>query len=292
PALPIALLLALRPKQWMKNLLLFAALLFSERLTDPNAVALSAAAFAIFVALSGTGYLVNDVMDVERDRGHPRKSGRPVAAGWVTPGAAVALAVALSIMAMAGAIAVNAEFAVVSAGYLVLTLGYSMWLKHVFLVDVILLSGLYVVRAAAGAYAIQVIISPWLLLCTILLALFLGLAKRRQELITLGDGAQAHRAALAHYSVPLLDQLISLVSSAVLIAYALYTFFSEHGRKNTVLVLTFPLVVYGLFRYLYLAYQRGGGESPEDVILRDPPLLACIVLWGLAVAVILYWPGS
>lgn len=279
----------MRPKQWAKNILVFAAVVFAGDLTDPSKLSISAAAFAIFCLLSGAAYLVNDVVDAERDQSHPSKRGRPIAAGVVSRRVALTGAVVLAASGLGSSALLGTRFAGISLGYLALTMFYSAWLKHVLLVDVIALAIGYVLRAAAGAVAIDVTISPWLLLCTILVALFIGLTKRRHELVLLDTRAGQHRKILDEYSGPLLDQMISLVSSATLIAYALYTFFSDQARSNELLVITLPLVVYGLFRYLYLVYKRGQGGSPEDLIFSDVPLLVCIGLWALSVAALIYW---
>lgn len=279
----------MRPKQWAKNVLLFAGVVFAGELTDVSMVALSAAGFAIFCALSATAYLVNDVVDAERDRAHPSKRRRPVAAGAVSRPLALGTAVLLAVAGLSTSWLLGPRFAAIAAGYMLLTLAYSAWLKHILLIDVIALAVGYVLRAAAGAIAIEVEISPWLLLCTILVALFIALTKRRHELLLLDTTAAQHRKILEEYSGPLLDQMISLVSSATLIAYALYTFFSDQARSNELLVITLPLVVYGLFRYLYLVYRRGQGGSPEDLIFSDAPLLACIALWAVSVGALIYW---
>lgn len=279
----------MRPKQWAKNVLLYAGVVFAGELGDMSLIALATAAFGVFCALSAGAYLTNDILDAEGDRAHPKKRHRPIAAGLVPRPLAGAVAVVLGAGGLAGASFINEGFLAAAGGYLALTLAYSVWLKHVLLVDVLALALGYVLRAAAGAIAVDVEISPWLLLCTILVALFIGLTKRRHELLLLDEDASNHRRILEEYSGPLLDQLISLVSSATLIAYALYTFFSEHGRSNELLVVTLPFVVYGLFRYLYLVYKRGQGGSPEDLIFADAPMLVCIALWGLSVVLLIYW---
>lgn len=283
------LLRAMRPKQWAKNVLLFAGVVFAGELADAGLVAVAVAGFGIFCALSASAYLLNDVLDAERDRAHPKKMYRPIASGLVPKGLAAGTAVLLAVGGLGASWLVNPSFAAISVGYLALTAGYSTVLKHVLLVDVIALAIGYVLRAAAGALAIDVRISPWLLLCTILVALFIGLTKRRHELLLLEAGAGEHRRILEEYSGPLLDQMISLVSSSTLIAYALYTFFSGTARNTELLIITLPFVVYGLFRYLYLVYRRGEGGSPEDLIFSDPPLLVCLALWGTSVLALLYW---
>ena len=285
----VGLVRTMRPKQWAKNILLFAAVVFAGDLGEASLVVTSLAAFGIFCALSASAYVVNDLVDAERDRMHPTKRNRPIAAGLVPRPLAYVSAVGLAAVGLAMSSLVEPRFFAVSGGYLALTIGYSLWLKNVLLVDVIALAVGYVLRAAGGAFAIDVTISPWLLLCTILVALFIGLTKRRHELLLLDTDASAHRRILEEYSGPLLDQMISLVSSATLIAYALYTFFSDQSRSNELLVVTLPLVVYGIFRYLYLVYKRGEGGSPEDLIFSDVPLLVCLALWGLSVVLLIYW---
>lgn len=278
----------LRPKQWVKNAFVFAGVVFARELDDPAAVGVTVAAFVIFCLLSGATYLINDVLDHERDRLHPKKRHRPIAAGIVSRRLAVVVAAVLAAGGIAASFAINLPFALVAVGYAVLTFTYSTIWKHIVLVDVLALSLGYVARAAGGAIAIDVVVSQWLLLCTILLALFIGLTKRRHELLTLQGEAAAHRKILEGYSAPLLDQMISLVSSAILISYALYTFFSDRQRPTEMLIFTFPFVIYGLFRYLYLTYKRGEGGSPEELVFSDAPLIVCLALWATTALLVLY----
>lgn len=287
------LLTSLRPGQWTKNLLVFAGLLFGRRLLDTGAVLDACAAFAIFCALSGVAYLVNDIADREGDREHPSKASRPIASGALPVPAAVTAAAVLGGGALAGALALSRELAVVAAAYLTLQLLYSGLLKHLVILDVLTIAVGFVLRAAAGAVAVHVEISHWLLVCTILLALFIALAKRRHEIVLLADGGSGHRPILGEYSAHLLDQMIGVVSASTLIVYIFYTISPETQAKfGTVwLGLTIPFPLYGIFRYLYLVHRRDGGGSPADLLLNDYPLLACVALWALAVAVIIYWPG-
>ncbi|MBZ5555660.1 MAG: decaprenyl-phosphate phosphoribosyltransferase [Acidobacteriia bacterium] len=291
--LPVHLLLALRPGQWTKNLLVFAGVLFGRRLLDAGAVLDSVAAFAIFCGLSGVAYLVNDIADRDGDREHPAKASRAIASGALPVPTAVAAAVVIGGGALAGALAMSRELAAVAAVYLTLQLLYSGLLKHVVILDVLTIAVGFVLRAVAGAVAVNVEISHWLLVCTILLALFIALAKRRHEIVLLADGAAGHRPILGEYSAYLLDQMIGVVTASTLIAYIFYTISPETQAKfGTVwLGLTIPFPLYGIFRYLYLVHRRDGGGSPADLLLNDRPLLACVALWALAVAVILYWPG-
>jgi 4-hydroxybenzoate polyprenyltransferase len=285
------LLLSLRPEQWTKNLIVFAALIFGQRLFDPAAVGRSLAAFFIFCALSGVVYLLNDVTDREADRLHPLKRHRPIAAGEVSPSTAVGVAAVMAGGALAAAFWLGTAFGWTAAAYLGLFVGYSRVLKHVVILDVLTIAIGFVLRAAAGAVAIAVPISQWLLVCTILLALFLALSKRRHELTLLAESASGHRKILEEYNPYLLDQMIGVVTASTLVAYIIYCTSPETTDKfgTANLVLTTPFPIYGIFRYLYLVHQRGAG-SPSEVLLTDRPLVACIALWGLAVIAIIYRP--
>jgi 4-hydroxybenzoate polyprenyltransferase len=285
------LLVSMRPEQWTKNLIVFAALIFGHRLFDPAAVGLSLAAFLIFCALSGVVYLINDVGDREADRRHPLKQNRPIAAGTVSVGAAMAAVVVIGAAALGVAFWLRPALGVIAAVYVTLFVLYSRVLKHVVILDVLTIAIGFVLRAAAGAVAIAVPMSEWLLVCTILLALFLGLSKRRHELTLLAAGAAGHRPILEEYNPYLLDQMIGVVTAATLMAYIIYCASPETTAKfgTSQLVLTTPFPIYGIFRYLYLVHQRGSG-SPSEVLLTDRPLVACIVLWGLTVIAIIYRP--
>lgn len=291
-SLALNLIRCLRPGQWTKNLLVFAGLLFGRRLFDVQADAQALLAFAIFCALSGAVYLVNDVADRESDRKHPVKARRPIAAGIVPVPTALFTAVVLIVGALAASVLLGSMFTLVAAAYVVLQLLYSGPLKHIVIIDVLTLAMGFVLRAVAGAVAVRVEISHWLLVCTVLLALFIGLAKRRHEIVLLAGDAPTHRPILGEYSPYLLDQMIAVVTASTLIAYIFYTISPETQTKfGTVwLELTIPFPLYGIFRYLYLVHRRDGGGSPADLLLNDRPLLACVALWALAVAVIIYWP--
>jgi 4-hydroxybenzoate polyprenyltransferase len=284
-------LLSLRPEQWTKNLIVFAALIFGQRLFDPAAVGRSLAAFLIFCALSGVVYLLNDVSDREADRLHPLKRSRPIAAGDVSPTLALVAASVIAVGAIAGAFYLRPVFGWIAVSYLGLFAAYSRVLKHVVIIDVLTIAIGFVLRAAAGAAAISVPMSQWLLVCTILLALFLGLSKRRHELTLLAASATGHRKILEEYNPYLLDQMIGVVTASTLVAYIIYCTSPETIEKfhTTNLVLTTPFPIYGIFRYLYLVHQKGVG-SPSEVLLSDRPLVACIALWGLAVIAIIYRP--
>jgi 4-hydroxybenzoate polyprenyltransferase len=288
-SLPRALFVSLRPHQWTKNLVVLAALVFSKHLFDGDAVATAAMAFAVFCALSGTAYLVNDLVDLERDRLHSLKRARPIASGALPVPTARAAAAFLLVLGLLAAWNLGPGFLACALSYLALNLAYSFVLKDVVILDVLAIALGFVVRAVAGAVAIRVVFSDWLLVCTILLALFLALAKRRHELVTLDDAA-GHRQALAEYSPYLLDQMIAVVTASCLTAYAFYTLAPETVEKYRTdrLVLTIPFVIYGIFRYLYLVHRREQGGNPSDVLLTDRPLLAAVALWAAAVVLIVY----
>lgn len=286
------LLSSLRPYQWTKNLIIFAALMFGERLLDPRSLAYSAAAFAIFCALSGVVYLINDVADREADRRHPVKMHRPIASGALPVPVALSAALVLAAGALASAFLLRPLFGVLAVSYVALLALYSGPLKHIVIIDVLTIAIGFVLRAAAGAVAIDVPISHWLYVLTILLALFLALSKRRHELVLLADRATGHRRILEEYSPYLLDQMISVVSASTLVAYAFYTVSPETVEKfgTDRLGLTLPFPLYGIFRYLYLVHRREGGGSPAEMLLTDRPLLLCVALWAVAVALIIYGP--
>ena len=277
----VAALVAMRPRQWTKNLLLFAGIVFAAKLGDPSRWAAAVAAFVAYCAASSAAYLVNDVHDVASDRLHPVKRFRPVARGELGPRAALALAGVLVVAALVLAGSLGPASLACLVAFVGLQAAYSLALKAFELVDVIAIAGLFVLRAAAGAIAVDVRISEWLLLCTFLLALFVALGKRRAELGLEGVNA---RASLSGYSVPLVDQLLSIVAAATIAAYTGYTLAAHDTRW---LVATIPLVVYGLFRYLLLLHRRGLGEEPEALLVEDLPLLATVAAWAAACGVTL-----
>ena len=287
------LLVSLRPEQWTKNLFVFAALIFGQRLDNPREVLLVAGAFAVFCALSGVVYLVNDVADRHTDATHPVKARRPVASGALGPPTAVAAALAIGIPALAAAWSLRPSFGLVAAAYLGLMALYSGPLKHVVIIDVLAIAIGFVLRVYAGAVVIDVPVSHWLLVCTILLALFLALSKRRHELVLLADAAKGHRRILQEYSPYLLDQMIGVVTASTLMAYMLYATSPETAERfgTSLLGLTIPFPLYGIFRYLYLVHHKEGGGSPSELLLTDRPLLLCVALWGVTVALIIYRPG-
>lgn len=285
-----ALVASLRPRQWTKNLLVFAGLIFSRGLHEPGLVARSGLAFALFCLLSGGVYLINDVVDAERDRAHPQKRHRPVASGRLPEGIALVAGVGFLIGTAAAGFLLSSPFGMVAAAYAVLLTAYSAGFKHVVIVDTLIIAGGFVLRALAGVIVLGIEPSYWLLLCTILLALFLTFGKRRHELLALEAGATDHRPILSEYTPQLLDQMIAVVTASTLMAYALYTMAPEtHVRLGTArLPLTIPFVLYGIFRYLYLLYRHDLGGNPSEHFLTDRALLVDVALWGAAVIVVLY----
>jgi len=286
----IAFLRALRPHQWTKNLLVFAALLFSKHLFEKEPFLLAASAFLAFCGLSGAVYLWNDIADIEKDRLHPKKKLRPIPSGTLSVRNATLGAMALVVASLSAAFAIDLRLGLTAAVYLGLNLAYSFGLKHVVILDVLSLSLGFVMRALAGGFAINVPVTEWLLVLTLLLALFLALAKRRHEITSLGDKASSHRAILAEYSTYLIDQMTSVVTASVVTAYAFYTLSPETIQKfgTAKLSWTLPLVLYGIFRYLYLVHQKDQGDSPSDMLLTDRPLLATVALWVALVIAIVY----
>jgi 4-hydroxybenzoate polyprenyltransferase len=276
---PRAALVALRPRQWSKNLLLFAGIVFAAKAGDWVRWAEAAVAFGAYCAASSAAYLVNDVSDAPHDRLHPLKRLRPVARGEVSPRAALVLAAGLAGLAVCLVVPLGIVSLAFLAGFLALQGGYSAGLKHLVLIDVLAIAALFVLRSAAGAEAVDVRISPWLLLCTALLALFLALAKRRSELVLAGEG----RPVLEGYSLALVDQLIVITVACTIASYSVYAI-TAHSAAMTA---TIPFVVFGLFRYLLLVHRDDLGEEPENVLLTDRPLIAAVILWAVTAGAIL-----
>jgi 4-hydroxybenzoate polyprenyltransferase len=284
-----ALFVALRPRQWPKNGLVFIALAFTLNIQDVNLLLKSVATFVCFCALSSAGYLLNDVVDIEADRAHPTKRLRPIAAGQVPVHVALALGIALALLGLVTTFLISFPLGLLAVTYAVLTALYSTTLKHVVLLDIFAIAAGFVLRAAAGAVAIDVPISPWLYIATLLGALLIALGKRRTELGTLGlEAAVGHRRNLQSYSIEFIDQLILVISSAALMTYALYTFSAENLPKNHSMMLTIPVVMYGLFRYLFLVREGDVGGAPEELLFRDRPLLASVVVWAVLAVTTLY----
>ncbi|RPI33059.1 MAG: decaprenyl-phosphate phosphoribosyltransferase [Chloroflexota bacterium] len=284
-----ALLQTMRPKQWPKNGFLFAGLIFDGQLNNLPALSRTAAGFLLFCLLSSTVYIINDLADVEADRKHPKKRLRPIPSGRLSPVTARTAAILFIILVFPLAFLLSPKFAAFGLVYLVINLAYSGKLKHIPILDVLILASLYVVRVGAGVELIEVArFSPWLYVFTTFLALYLGIGKRRAELNLLTDGSSEQRPVLDGYTLPLLDQLITVVSSMTIITYSLYTFSAENLPANHAMMLTIPFVIYGIFRYLYLVQVEHSGDAPEDVLLSDRPLQITLALFGVAILVIFY----
>jgi len=284
-----AIIREMRPRQWAKNVFIFAALVFDEQLTQKEPLLRTIAGFILLCLISSAVYIMNDIADVESDRQHPTKRNRPIAAGQLSVPLALVLAVAMAAFALAAGFLLEPGFGWIITLYFVINLLYSLWLKHKPIIDVMIIAAGFVLRVAAGVVLIEVTrFSPWLYVCTTLLALIIGFGKRRAEIILLADGANAHRKVLDGYTIGFLDQLIVVVSATTIMAYSLYTFSALNLPSNHLMMLTIPFVVYGVFRYLYLIHVEDAGGAPEELILSDRPLLATLVLWGLLAVVILY----
>jgi 4-hydroxybenzoate polyprenyltransferase len=279
------LLLQLRPKQWTKNLLVFAAFAFSISKVDMGSALLSSLlAFFLFSFVSGCVYILNDFVDREADRQHPEKRNRPMASGKLNPSLAITVGLILLLGSLLIAWMLKPLFAVLLLIYFVLNLAYSLTLKHVVLVDIMIIAAGFVFRALGGGLVIKVDITPWFLLCVFLLSLFLAIGKRRHELILLKNNKGSHRKVLEHYNEPLLDQMSGIVTTSAIMSYSLFTFLSGH---SIYLMWTIPLVIYGIFRYLYLIHVLGKGGKPESLLYQDRGILTTVVLFGITVIIIL-----
>ena len=277
------LITSLRPKQWYKNLILFICIIFSKNLLNQSMWLDITSAFIIFCMLSGSDYIINDIIDRKKDMIHPKKCRRPIASGSLNKHHALMTAIILITISLAWSYTINPQFFIASLTFFILHNAYTLYLKNIILIDILTISIHFVIRAIAGCLAISVFISPWLIICTFLLALFLALAKRRHELVLLGKDAKNHRKILEEYSTDLLDQMITITTSALIISYTLYTFLTG----NIYLMATIPLAVYGLFRYMLLIHATNfGGET--EMIFKDKGILACMVLWLALVILILY----
>jgi 4-hydroxybenzoate polyprenyltransferase len=289
-ATPLLLLEAMRPKQWIKNTFVFAGLGFAGKATDPKSVGIAVAVFLAFCLASGATYLLNDVRDAEADRHNPRTASRPIARGDLTPALALVVSAIAALVALGIAALVNVETLAVLGGYVLLQLAYSNGLKHVLFLDVMIIAAGFVLRAAAGGLAIEVPISSWLLLCTGLLAIFLGFTKRRAEAVALGGSDAPRREVLDHYSVGLLDELIAVVTPSTVVVYAIY---AATGAHTHWMLLTLPFVLYGVFRVLFLIHHHGAmTEEPAVIVYRDRPLLLCVFLWAVCAGAIATIAGA
>jgi len=281
---------AMRPKQWTKNAFVFAALIFDRKLFDLNSLERTLMTFGLFCLLASSVYIINDIMDIESDRSHPVKKNRPIASGKLRVSLAIIVAILLLTAALAGSYFLYIGTFFIFLIYFVLNLAYSKWLKHIAIIDVLVIATCFVLRVAAGVSVIQVErFSPWLYVVTTLFALYLGFGKRRAELsVLIPENTTSHRRVLAGYSIDLIDQLITIVSATTIIAYSLYTFSAPNLPKNHAMMLTIPFVLYGIFRYLSLIQINKKGGEPEDLLLNDRPLQITIILWGIAVILIFY----
>ena len=281
---------AMRPKQWTKNAFIFAALIFDRKLFDLNSLERTLMTFGLFCLLASSVYIINDIMDIESDRSHPVKKNRPIASGKLPVSLAIIVAILLLAAALAGSYFLYIGTFFIFLIYFILNLAYSKWLKHIAIIDVLVIAACFVLRVAAGVSVIQVErFSPWLYVVTTLFALYLGFGKRRAELsVLIPENTTSHRRVLAGYSIDLIDQLITIVSATTIIAYSLYTFSAPNLPENHAMMLTIPFVLYGIFRYLSLIQINKKGGEPEDLLLNDRPLQITIVLWGIAVILIFY----
>jgi 4-hydroxybenzoate polyprenyltransferase len=288
----VLLLRAMRPKQWSKNILLFAGLLFSLRFTDPVAITRAFLGFALFCIFSSCVYLMNDVRDREKDRLNPRTARRPIASGALKPSIAIAAFAILLPVAFILSWLLDPWFALIAAIYMAKDIAYSYGLKHVVILDVFLIAAGFTLRAVAGVVAIGAPISSWLYVVTSLGALFLALNKRKHEVLLLGENASSHRRVLGEYSPALIEEMLAVVTASTVMSYSLYTITADNLPKplqeNHLMMITIPFVLYGIFRYLYLVYQKNEGSSPEEVIFRDRPLLICGILWAFTAGTLLY----
>jgi 4-hydroxybenzoate polyprenyltransferase len=287
----VAFIETLRPKQWIKNLVIFAGLVFDGQLRRVNPFLTVLAAFILFCLVSGITYTINDLLDLEADRKHPHKSHRPLASGRLPTRCAIILVAILALLAFPVSFLLNPLFGAICVGYTLLMLAYSKWLKHIMLIDVMVIALGFVIRVVAGVVVITVeFFSPWLLILTTFLALYLGFGKRLSELKLLEGTAVEHRKVLDGYTQPLLNQFMSIISSAILITYVFYTFNAHPDQNHYTMMVTIPMVLYGIFRYMVILQTSTDAANPEEVILHDRPLQISIALWALSIFLILYLP--
>jgi len=280
----------MRPEQWIKNFFVFTALLFSKNLPNPLKGIEAIIGFTIFCMITGCAYMINDLVDLEKDKLHPVKSRRPLASGKLKKDTAVKIVVLVCLTSLFFAFYMNVLFGIIVLAYFLLNIGYSIYLKNIVIIDVVSIAAGFVLRVLGGAVIISVVASQWLILCTILLSLFLGFSKRRHELILLEDSATSHRKVLEHYSPYFLDQMIAVVTASTLICYALYTMSKDTVEKlgTSKLIYTIPFVLYGIFRYLYLVHQKEKGGSPTEIMFTDKPMIINICLWVISSVVFIY----
>jgi len=280
----------MRPEQWIKNFFVFTALLFSKNLLNLSKDIDALVGFIIFCMITGYAYMINDLVDLEKDKLHPTKSQRPIASGRLNKTTAIKITTIICLVSLSFAFYIKSFFGIIVLTYFLLNIGYSIYLKNIVIIDVVTIASGFVLRVLGGAVIISVTSSQWLILCTILLSLFLGFSKRRHELILLEDNATGHRKVLEHYSPYFLDQMISVVTASTLICYALYTMSKDTIEKlgTSKLIYTIPFVLYGIFRYLYLVHQKEKGGSPTEVVFTDKPMIINISLWVIASVMFIY----
>jgi 4-hydroxybenzoate polyprenyltransferase len=282
------LIKTMRPKQWIKNIFVFAPLVFDKKLLTLDYLAQTVAGFVLLCVVSGTVYIINDAVDADKDRQHPRKRERPIASGKVSVGVAVTLAIILLLVTLPLAFLLDPIFGAITSGYLLIQVAYSFWLKNTVIIDVMIIAAGFLMRVAAGVPLADAPISPWLYICMTLLALLIGFGKRRHELTLLKENANAHRQSLEDYNISLLDHVISIVTASILLAYALYTFSAPNLPEEHTMMLSIPFLLYAIFRYLYLIHVKGMGGAPEEIVFSDRPLQVSVLLWGLSVIFVLY----
>ena len=286
------LIKTMRPKQWIKNIFIFAALTFDVKLLNMYYLVRTLAGFVLLCLVSGIVYVINDLADVEKDRQHPMKRNRPLASGQLSPRVAVVAAVVISLVVLPLGYLLTPAFGAILTVYVLIQIAYSFWLKNVVIIDVMLIAAGFVLRVAAGVPLVEAVrFSPWLYICMTLLALLIGFGKRRHELVLLRENASTHRQSLQEYNLSLLDHVITIVTASTLLAYALYTFSAPNLPPNHTMMLTIPFILYAIFRYLYLIHVKGMGGAPEEIALSDRPLQAAFALWGLSVIIVMYFPG-
>jgi len=284
-----ALLKTMRPRQWPKNIFIFAALVFDKQLLIPTSLLRTIAGFVLFCMISSAVYIFNDLADIEADREHPEKRNRPIPSGKLPISTAWAACILLAVLSVGGGLLLSSTFAMVVAAYFLLNLAYSKWLKHILILDVLILASGFVLRVGAGVALIHVVrFSPWLYVVMTLLSLYLGFGKRRAELALLSDDAGTHRKVLNGYTIPLLDQYIMIVSGTTIVAYSFYTFSAPNVPANHTMMLTIPFVVYAIFRYLYLIEVEHSGGAPEEILLSDRPFQVALALWACVVVAVFY----
>jgi 4-hydroxybenzoate polyprenyltransferase len=279
----------MRPKQWTKNVFVWAALLFDQKLFQAGPFLRTLITFLLFCLISSAVYIINDLVDIEKDRQHPSKRNRPLASGALDPRLALVAAVTLIVVSLPAALWLGLAVCAILYGYLLLMVTYSFWLKNIVIVDVLTIPAGFVLRVAAGVVVVQAArFSPWLYVCMLLLALFIAIGKRRQEIVLMQGGSRDTRSILQEYNVGFLDEMLALVSSSTVMAYSLYTFSAPNVPPNHTLMLTIPFVLYGLFRYLYLIHVRGETDPPDVIVLKDRALLLDVVLFSLVAFLVFY----